>query len=88
MIRTQRVQVDKVIRRRGVLVQGELQSITVIVDSPRIIKDLRANVTIAERKATWRKTIDSTKCSSRVMLPLLNQRRNTKKIGMLKHHSL
>ena len=49
----------KVIKEEGVLGQGELRSITVTVVSPRIIKDLRANVTIVERMVTWRRIAGS-----------------------------
>ncbi|CAB4316664.1 unnamed protein product [Prunus armeniaca] len=46
-----------VIKEKEVPDQGELQSITTTVVSPKIIKDLRVNATTVERRATWRKIV-------------------------------
>ena len=51
----------KVIKEKEVLDQGELQSITTTMISPKIIKDLRVNATTAKRRATWRKIVWSNK---------------------------
>ena len=52
----------KVIKMKGVLIQGELRR------SMATIKSLRENVTIMERRVIWRKCAGERKGSWRVML--------------------
>ena len=53
---------QKVIKVKGVLVQGELRR------SMATIKSLRGNVTIVARRVIWRKCVSQRKGSWRVML--------------------
>ncbi|KAM2653065.1 hypothetical protein EV2_024750 [Malus domestica] len=69
---------EKVIKDERVLDQGELQSITATMVSPRIIKGLRASVTIVERRATWQRIVGS---KSPWIVTSPTQRRKVKMIG-------